>query len=135
MHKSTPVQLVRLTIKDRIWLFGTSAWIVGIIDRSIAIFSSGNLTAINIVQLFLATVFFGGWLYLKPRSSSRSLLNSPMVKPSSHEKDPGAPELEIDRLSATQAIDSAIENSDTENPDVENPDAQKELSLCGRFNE
>jgi hypothetical protein len=61
----------RFTVKRRIWLFGTSAWIVGIIDRSIAIFSSGSFSAIHIIQLLLAVMFFVGWLYLKPTISSQ----------------------------------------------------------------
>lgn len=61
----------RFTVKRRIWLFGTSAWIVGIIDRSIAIFSDQNFSLLNLLQLFLAAVFFMGWLYLKPSISSR----------------------------------------------------------------
>lgn len=60
----------RFTVKRRIWLFGTSAWIVGIIDRSIAIFTNGNFSVVNIIQLLLAIVFFVGWLYLKPTASS-----------------------------------------------------------------
>jgi hypothetical protein len=65
------LEVDRFTVKRRIWLFGTSAWIVGIIDRSIAIFSEQNFSFLNFVQLFLAVVFFIGWLYLKPSISSR----------------------------------------------------------------
>jgi hypothetical protein len=61
----------RFMVKRRIWLFGTSAWIVGIIDRSIAIFSEQNFSLLNLVQLLLAVGFFIGWLYLKPSISSQ----------------------------------------------------------------
>ncbi|WP_416674535.1 hypothetical protein [Egbenema bharatensis] len=114
---SNPVQ--QLTLKDRIWLFGTSAWIVGIIDRSIAIFSSGSLTAINIIQLLLAIVFFGGWLYLKPRSSSRTRLNSPMVRKRSRPEPKNSFSLESEQSSEQQADEAA------------NSEPEKELSLCG----
>jgi hypothetical protein len=80
-----PVQ--RLTVKHRIWLFGTSAWIVGMIDRTIAIFSNHDLTAINIIQLLLATVFFIGWLYLKPRSASEKVFDLPPLDEMNSERD------------------------------------------------
>jgi hypothetical protein len=83
MHRSSPHPPIRqFTTKDRIWLFGTSAWIVGIIDRTIAVFSRGDLTIVNGLQLLLVAICFGGWLYLKPRPS-QTLLRSPIVKSSS----------------------------------------------------
>ena len=55
-------------LKNGIWLFGISSWLFGITDRSIASFSDGYLSAIDIMQLFTATFFFVGWLFLKPAS-------------------------------------------------------------------
>jgi hypothetical protein len=52
--------------KQGIWLLGVSFWVFGIIDRSIASFSDGYLSATDAVQLFTASFFFISWLFLKP---------------------------------------------------------------------
>lgn len=54
-------------LKSGIWLFGVSSWLFGITDRSIASFSDGYLSALDITQLFTASFFFVGWLFLKPK--------------------------------------------------------------------
>ena len=56
-------------LKNGIWLLGIASWLFGITDRSIASFSDGYLSAIDIMQLFTASFFFLGWLYLKPSTS------------------------------------------------------------------
>jgi len=63
-----PTQLYRFLgdFKQRIWLFGVSFWVLGIIDRSIAIFSDGNLSTLDLTQLLTASFFFVCWLFLKP---------------------------------------------------------------------
>lgn len=53
-------------LKQGIWLFGVSSWLFGITDRSIASFSDGYLSALDITQLFTASFFFVSWLFLKP---------------------------------------------------------------------
>jgi hypothetical protein len=55
-------------LKNGIWLVGISSWIFGITDRTIACFSDGYLSAIDIMQLFTASFFFISWLFLKPAS-------------------------------------------------------------------
>ncbi|MDF5733275.1 MAG: hypothetical protein PUP92_36150 [Rhizonema sp. PD38] len=55
-------------LKNGIWLFGVSSWLFGITDRSIASFSDGYLSALDLTQLFTAATFFVGWLFLKPTS-------------------------------------------------------------------
>lgn len=55
-------------LKNGIWLFGISSWVFGITDRSIASFSDGYLSALDLAQLFTAATFFVGWLFLKPTS-------------------------------------------------------------------
>ena len=55
--------------KNGIWLLGVASWLFGITDRSIASFSDGYLSAIEIMQLFTASFFFVGWLFLKPATS------------------------------------------------------------------
>lgn len=53
-------------LKSGIWLLGISSWIFGITDRSIATLSDGFLSSVDIAQLFTASFFFLGWLFLKP---------------------------------------------------------------------
>jgi len=42
-------------LKNGIWLLGVASWLFGITDRSIASFSDGYLSAIEIMQLFTAS--------------------------------------------------------------------------------
>jgi hypothetical protein len=56
------------SLRNGIWLFGISSWSFGLIDRSIASFADGYLSALDITQLFTASFFFVGWLFLKPTS-------------------------------------------------------------------
>jgi len=56
------------SLRNGIWLFGTSSWLFGITDRSIASLSDGYLSAVDIMQLFTASFFFASWLLLKPAS-------------------------------------------------------------------
>jgi hypothetical protein len=55
-------------LKNGIWVLGTSSWLFGITDRSIASLSDGYLSALDMVQLFTASFFFVSWLFLKPTS-------------------------------------------------------------------
>ena len=55
--------------KNGVWLFGISSWLFGITDRSIATFSDGYLSALDLAQLFTAATFFVAWLFLKPSST------------------------------------------------------------------
>jgi hypothetical protein len=53
-------------LRNAIWLLGISSWLFGITDRSIASFSDGYLSALDLVQLCTASFFFVSWLFLKP---------------------------------------------------------------------
>lgn len=57
-------------LRNGIWLLGLSSWVFGITDRSIASFSDGYLSALDLVQLFTASFFFVSWLFLKPVSKA-----------------------------------------------------------------
>ena len=57
-------------LKNGIWVFGISSWVFGITDRSIASFSDGYLSALDLTQLFTAATFFVAWLFLKPTSKA-----------------------------------------------------------------
>jgi hypothetical protein len=63
-------------LQKGIWLFGISAWIFGLTDRSIALFADGYLSAIDIVQLFTASFFFISWLFLNPYAIARTPKNT-----------------------------------------------------------
>jgi hypothetical protein len=54
------------TLKKGIWILGTSSWLFGISDRSIASLADGYISAIDLIQLFTASFFFISWLFLKP---------------------------------------------------------------------
>jgi hypothetical protein len=56
------------SLRNGIWLLGISSWTFGIIDRSLASFADGYLSALDIVQLSTASFFFVSWLFLKPTS-------------------------------------------------------------------
>ncbi len=53
-------------LRTGIWLFGISSWLFGISDRTIASFMDGYLSALDIIQLSTASLFFVSWLFLKP---------------------------------------------------------------------
>ncbi|MCL6432745.1 MAG: hypothetical protein K6T90_00790 [Leptolyngbyaceae cyanobacterium HOT.MB2.61] len=53
-------------LKRGIWFLGISSWLFGITDRSIASFSDGYLSALDVIQLLTALFFFVAWLSLKP---------------------------------------------------------------------
>jgi hypothetical protein len=53
-------------LRNAIWLLGVSSWLFGITDRSIASFSDGYLSALDLIQLSTASFFFVSWLFLKP---------------------------------------------------------------------
>jgi uncharacterized membrane protein len=70
MHSSHSFELIAflVNLKNGIWLMGVSSWIFGILDRSFASFADGYVSALDIVQIFIAAFFFVSWLFLKPSS-------------------------------------------------------------------
>ncbi|HEY9599759.1 MAG TPA: hypothetical protein V6D33_19015, partial [Cyanophyceae cyanobacterium] len=59
-------------LRNSIWTFGIPSWLFGITDRSLAALADGYLSAIEIVQLLTASLFFMGWLYLRPEDTWHS---------------------------------------------------------------
>jgi hypothetical protein len=55
------------TLKKGIWILGTTSWMFGISDRSIASLADSYISAIDLIQLFTASFFFVSWLFLKPK--------------------------------------------------------------------
>ncbi|MEA5596058.1 hypothetical protein [Rivularia sp. UHCC 0363] len=68
-HKSPEAKGFIENLKNGVWIFGVSSWLFGITDRSIASFSDGYLSALDLTQLFTAATFFVAWLFLKPSST------------------------------------------------------------------
>ena len=66
MNKQQNIENFPLTLKKAIWIVGTSSWIFGISDRTIASFSDSYISALDIIQLCTASFFFVSWLFLKP---------------------------------------------------------------------
>ena len=66
MNKQQNIENFSSTLKKAIWLLGTSSWLFGISDRTIASFADGYISAIDIIQLCTASFFFVSWLFLKP---------------------------------------------------------------------
>ncbi len=74
LKKNTPfieedIGLFIFKLKNGVWLFGIPSWLFGITDRSIAAFTDGYLSTIELIHLFTASFFFLTWLYLKPEES------------------------------------------------------------------
>lgn len=66
MNKRKNIENFPRTLKQGIWILGTSSWLFGISDRSIASLADGYLSAIDLIQLSTASFFFVSWLFLKP---------------------------------------------------------------------
>lgn len=62
-HPSVDVSLL---LKTMIWVFGLIAWVFGITDRSIAALGDGYMSAVELLQILVAGLFFLGWISLKP---------------------------------------------------------------------
>lgn len=59
--------------KTGIWSIGSASWLFGMIDRNFAALADGCLSAIDVLQVLIATFFFLAWLILKPNWLKRNL--------------------------------------------------------------
>ena len=66
MNRQENIENFPLTLKKAIWLIGTSSWIFGISDRTLASLADSYISAIDLIQLCTASFFFVSWLFLKP---------------------------------------------------------------------
>lgn len=62
--------LCKVMLKTGIWVVGIPSWIYGITDRGMTAIADGYLSAMEIVQLLVASILFLSWLLLKPDNSS-----------------------------------------------------------------
>jgi hypothetical protein len=58
MSKPQKIENFSQTLKKSIWILGTSSWVFGIRDRSLASLADGYISAIDIIQLCTASFFF-----------------------------------------------------------------------------
>ena len=66
MNRQENIENFPLTLKKAIWLIGTSSWIFGICDRTLASLADSYISAIDLIQLCTASFFFVSWLFLRP---------------------------------------------------------------------
>lgn len=66
MNKQNNAENFPQTLKRGIWILGTSSWLFGISDRTIASLADGYISAVDLIQLCTASFFFVSWLFLKP---------------------------------------------------------------------
>lgn len=70
--KVTEFSLLLASLRNNIWLLGIPAWVFAIVDRSLAALSDSCFSAVEILHLSMASIFFVSWLYLKPEQSLQS---------------------------------------------------------------
>lgn len=70
--RAVETTLLVAKIRNNIWALGVPSWVFGITDRGIAAFADGNVSVIEIFQIFTAALFFLSWLFLKPEADSES---------------------------------------------------------------
>lgn len=56
-------------LKSGIWAFGIPSWLFGLTDRGVAALGDGYLSAVELFQLFAASVLFMSWICLKPEET------------------------------------------------------------------
>jgi hypothetical protein len=55
--------------KTCVWLLCISVWIVGVVERGVAVLSHKQLSTIDVTQILIAAFFLVSWLILKPANS------------------------------------------------------------------
>lgn len=85
-NPSEEISLLLAKLKNSVWVLGIPSWVFGITDRSLASFADGYLSAIEVIHLFTASLFFLSWLYLKPeeRWETESDSTSKSYRPNSN---------------------------------------------------
>ncbi|MBD2077220.1 hypothetical protein H6F86_25745 [Phormidium sp. FACHB-592] len=83
---SAKVPLLVTNLRDRLWNFGSFAWMVALIDRSLALFAAGTWFAIALAQVLLVALLFIVWLYLKPAKMATERLSADQISTLKHYK-------------------------------------------------
>ena len=53
-------------VRTGIWYIGNISWLFGLSERTAAALSDGFVSALDLVLLFTASLFFVAWLFLRP---------------------------------------------------------------------
>lgn len=78
--KATEFSLLLANLRNNIWLLGIPAWLFAIVDRSLSALSDSCFSAVEILHLSMASVFFVSWLYLKPEQALQSIPAAAIVE-------------------------------------------------------
>lgn len=65
---SPKASLIVTKLRGGIWNFGIFSWTFAISDWSFVFFADSNLSTSNLAQLFLISLLFIAWIYLKPEN-------------------------------------------------------------------
>jgi hypothetical protein len=83
--KTTEFSQLLANFRNGIWLLGIPSWLFAIVDRSFSALTDSCFSAVEILHLSMASLFFVSWLYLKPEEALQSILPESVaeVEPSS----------------------------------------------------
>jgi len=83
--KATEFSLLLANFRNGIWLLGIPSWLFAIVDRSFSALTDSCFSAVEILHLSMASLFFVSWLYLKPEQALQNVPLEAMteVEPSS----------------------------------------------------
>ncbi|MGJ3251571.1 MAG: hypothetical protein ACFE0J_10625 [Elainellaceae cyanobacterium] len=65
-------------LRSGVWAFGIPSWLFGMLDRGVAAFADGYLTAVEIANILTVSLLFVSWIYLKPDERDRSSDSAPI---------------------------------------------------------
>ncbi len=63
---SSKTSLLVTKLRSSLWKVGSFVWMFALTNRSIAFLANGSLSTIGLAQIFLVTLLWIVWLYLKP---------------------------------------------------------------------
>jgi hypothetical protein len=69
---STEASFPMTKLRNNIWSFGILYWMFSILNRSFESLADGSLSEIELIHLFVISLLFAGWIYLKPEANLES---------------------------------------------------------------
>ncbi|MGF1534887.1 MAG: hypothetical protein ACFB4J_00185 [Elainellaceae cyanobacterium] len=64
--------LLRIVVRNGIWLVGIPSWLYGLVDRGIAAAADGYVSMVELFYILSISALFTGWLWMKPNQYRRS---------------------------------------------------------------
>ncbi len=83
---SSKASLLVTNLRGGLWKVGSFAWMVAVVDRSVAFFADGSLSAIAFAQVSLVAFLFIAWLYLKPEKLATERFSAEQISTLKHYK-------------------------------------------------